>query len=603
MKKPLLLGIILTVCVVIGTFVFSLGYPGGMVSYWKFDEGAESTVSDSVDANHGTIYGAQWTTDGMVNGALSFDGSDDYVEVPTSANLDITDAITLEAWVNPQTVGAWKRVIVKGEDITPSDLRTWAYILGLSQGGGVYFALFAGNSQTYINGAVTKIPTNTWTHIAGTWDGGMMRIYVNGIEQSSEKLSFSGPINVVTHPLKFGIAPHSGVPYAFNGKIDEAAIYNRALSAAEIQQHYENVSYEVQCVTPPSGMVSWWDGDTVSETTAFDIQNGNHGTMVGDVSIIPGKVGNAFSFDGLDDYVEVLDDPTLDITDGITLEAWIKADSTQTGRASGIITKDDLSDGRSYNLHLSSASSPAPWALRMRLLTLSDNGIIDGTTDLRDNTWHHVAGTWNGSIMNLYVDGILQNSRSSAGSISITSTPLIIGDFGTSLNVQYGFSGLIDEVEIFNRALSQSEIQAIYLAGSAGKCKVAPVIEVTIDIKPDSDPNSINLGENGLLPVAILGSQDFDVTKIDPGTIGLGGVVLATRGGGSKKAPKLAYSFEYVNDDDYIDMVTFFDVQDLVNIEEGGLTENSTELVLTATLDIEYGGTPIEGSDSVRVLH
>jgi len=137
MKKPLLFGIILTACVVIVAFVFSLGYPGSMISYWKFDDVTGLTALDSADANDGTLNNGPVWTSGKVGGALSFDGLNDYVEVPDSANLDITDAITLEAWINPQTVGAWKRVIVKGEDINPANLTTWAYILGLSQGGGV----------------------------------------------------------------------------------------------------------------------------------------------------------------------------------------------------------------------------------------------------------------------------------------------------------------------------------------------------------------------------------------------------------------------------------------------------------------------------------
>jgi len=122
------------------------------------------------------------------------------------------------------------------------------------------------------------------------------------------------------------------------------------------------------------------------------------------------------------------------------------------------------------------------------------------------------------------------------------------------------------------------------------------VIEVTIDIKPGSDPNSINLGEHGLLPVAILGSADFDVETIDPTTIEIEGVTLAARG--SKKAPKLACSVEYVNDDVYEDMMIFFDVQLLVT--EGVLTAGTTELSITANLK---DGTPIEGTDSVNIVH
>jgi hypothetical protein len=119
---------------------------------------------------------------------------------------------------------------------------------------------------------------------------------------------------------------------------------------------------------------------------------------------------------------------------------------------------------------------------------------------------------------------------------------------------------------------------------------------ITIDIKPGSDPNSINLGEHGVLPVAILGTSDLDVTAIDPATVKIGGVILKTRG--SMKAPKFAYSFEDVNSDGFTDMMTFFDVQQLVS--EGVLQETTTELLLSGNL---YVGSPILGSDSVNIVH
>jgi len=116
---------------------------------------------------------------------------------------------------------------------------------------------------------------------------------------------------------------------------------------------------------------------------------------------------------------------------------------------------------------------------------------------------------------------------------------------------------------------------------------------VTVDIKPGSDPNSINLGENGVLPVAVLGSADFDVLEIDAETVALGGVAVTTRG--PAKAPKLACSYEDANGDGYTDLAAFFSVQELVAI--GALTESTTELNLTGNLT---DGLPISGMDFVR---
>jgi len=123
---------------------------------------------------------------------------------------------------------------------------------------------------------------------------------------------------------------------------------------------------------------------------------------------------------------------------------------------------------------------------------------------------------------------------------------------------------------------------------------VEPLLQ--IDIKPGSDPNSINLGDKGVLPVAILGSEGFDVYTIDLAKpITLGGTEVTTRG--SEKAPKLAVSFEDVNDDGHMDLMTFFSVQTLVI--NGALDETTTELMLEAETT---GGVLIQGTDSVRIV-
>ena len=134
-----------------------------------------------------------------------------------------------------------------------------------------------------------------------------------------------------------------------------------------------------------------------------------------------------------------------------------------------------------------------------------------------------------------------------------------------------------------------------FLVGEITSLVRQPSTVVTVDIRPGSNDNPVSASGQGLLPVAILGSDDLDVTTIDPSTLQLAGVDLALRG--SAKRPQLAYSLEDVNGDGFTDLVAFFGVPDLVSA--GALTTSTIALRITGALT---DATPIEGADSVKVI-
>ncbi len=233
MKKPLLFGIILTVCVVIVTFVFAQFYPGGMISYWKFDEGQGTTAFDSVDANHGNIYSATWTT-GQVDGALSFDGVNDRVIIYHSDSLNITEAVTVAAWVKPTgCTGNYEYLVEKG---TWAGNGAWFFFFhrepdhhanfGIGIPGGIYF-----KNCPMIGGLADGV----WSQIVGTYDRQNIKFYVNGV--LNKQVAWTEPIRLNSHHVYIGA---EGGRYYYKGEIDDVAVYNRALTACEIYQHYIN---------------------------------------------------------------------------------------------------------------------------------------------------------------------------------------------------------------------------------------------------------------------------------------------------------------------------------------------------------------------------
>ncbi len=209
------------------------------------------------------------------------------------------------------------------------------------------------------------------------------------------------------------------------------------------------------CDPPPGGLVAWWR----AENNANDSVGNNNGTLMNGATFAMGEVGGAFSLDGVNDYISVPHNAMFNFSNGITIEAWLK---TANSANTYIITKGEDSFFLSLGGGLSNNK------LAFYLYGVSGDW-LRGTSDLNDGQWHHVAATYDGSAQKIYVDGVMQNSTGGGLNILQGTSPVSIGARGSS----NPFSGALDEVSLYNRALSAAEIQAIYNAGSAGKCVAA----------------------------------------------------------------------------------------------------------------------------------
>ena len=167
--------------------------------------------------------------------------------------------------------------------------------------------------------------------------------------------------------------------------------------------------------------------------------------------------GNALRFDGSDDYLYILNSASLNPTHEITIEAWVKPDNIMESDQ-GIVTK---TEGSGYNLYLNHHHGVADGRFFFSLYTSSSNNInVETTQYTGSGDWHHVCGTYDGSIMKIYVNGIQKSSYSSEGNIHPSSIPLFIGAEYQEGRIDYFFHGLIDEVRVWNIARSQSQIKS-----------------------------------------------------------------------------------------------------------------------------------------------
>lgn len=227
------------------------------------------------------------------------------------------------------------------------------------------------------------------------------------------------------------------------------------------------------CVQPPLGVIAWWPLDETSGTTVGDLVDNNPGVHVNGPVPAVGHVDGALRFDGVDDYVGVGDSDLWAFgSNDFTVEFWANFNSPgggSVGHPSHIFIGNDEGPGTQNKWF---------FALGGGFLNFHINGPVVGshffplaTFSPAVNQWYHLAVIRNGSVWTIYVNGASVGSQVRTVEVPNANAPLTIGQAE-----QLGFmNGLLDEVTIYNRALTQGELQAIFNAGSEGKCKAVSI--------------------------------------------------------------------------------------------------------------------------------
>ncbi|NIO44381.1 MAG: hypothetical protein GTN36_02395, partial [Candidatus Aenigmarchaeota archaeon] len=378
---------------------------------------------------------------GYFGEALEFDGSNDYAQVP---NLDLLNPnyITVGAWIYPNT-----------DKLLPSGTATSGMILkkiiwANEQG---YFFQWNNNTKTVsfnigngtdwrtASSTTNSVPVGQWTYVAGTYDGSYIRVYINGVLNNTR--THFGPIAPSIDNLRIGA--ESSTYKRFNGTIDEVRIWDRRLYESEIQK-------EMQSSLPIIRPIASW---SFEET----------GQYINDTHIwVKGKYNSALSFDGTDDYVNVSSFNPHTYNE-FTIMAWYKSSTSSVVDDQYIFLHSDGIDWVIFG----PTDDIADDKLRFEMRVDGSENHYYGTSDIVDQTWKHLAAVRNSTHINLYVNGVLENSTADPGSGIPCPVDGSIGPYiGDNPGVTEQVNGIVDEVRIWDRVLTQAEIQAEKNRGS-----------------------------------------------------------------------------------------------------------------------------------------
>jgi Concanavalin A-like lectin/glucanases superfamily len=395
----------------------------GLVGWWKLDETSGTSASDSTgNGNTGTTSGSPaWTTGGMVNGALTITGAQ-YVAVPDVASLQLAGSWTVSSWVNFSALPGSNGVacMIQKTNTTGNNyelcyannfLGTWSGLM-------VYFAGTLGSEWAESSSAISL---NTWYLVTGVWDSSSnyLYLYVNGSLVASAH-SGDPPLSGGGVPLHLGNGQYTNAP--INGTMDDARIYNRALSAADIKTLYTSTGGTSGDIN--SNLVGYWKLDEASGTVAADSSgNSNTGTTYNSPTWAAGKINNALTFNGTTQYVSVPDVAGLRFGTGdFTVAAWINFPLSASAYFAGIVSKGYSTTAPAHTWGLVVGS---PGNNFVSFQDTTDAGGAWGDCNINSGFvaagWHHIAVTRTGGTCTIYTDAAVVFS---SGSIPGGSDPI-----------------------------------------------------------------------------------------------------------------------------------------------------------------------------------
>jgi hypothetical protein len=240
----------MTVCVAAFGSMMATGVQAKMIAAWTFDEGSGTTTKDVVSGKTGTLKGGVSWDAGKIGSAVKFDGKSGQVDIPDTSKSLVPPKITLTAWVKLADVSGTKSI---------AEQYDWsagfgAHAFRMNGAQVQLWVIWGAGGDNVSAGAVTP---NVWTHVAGSYDGETVRVFVNGKTAGEKKLAKQDLIPS-SKSLSIGVRGDTKDVHWMNGSIDEVAIYDEALSEAALATTMKGVGTGGTPVEPRGKAATTW---------------------------------------------------------------------------------------------------------------------------------------------------------------------------------------------------------------------------------------------------------------------------------------------------------------------------------------------------------
>jgi hypothetical protein len=485
-----------------------------LIAQWDFNESSgitaynegscgsscDGTLTNMTTTAQDAGIGTGWTNDNRRwgNGALMFDGIDDYVSVPSNTSLRPYAGFSIEAWVNTDQIGTVQQIIAHAENGGGDD--GW----GLRIQGTGRISFNGSNANGWYPNVVesdTIVKPGEWYYIVGVYTpidltNGLheLKIYVNGALENTKDVD-DGVVYSVTDYVNIGRRGGTFNPNSnfFDGTIDNLRFYTRELSETEILSNYQSGNIEMRYRTSSdgstwsdwsgsetavesfddeylydtslTGFLSYWPMEESSGTTVEDVGYSNEGTASG-TYVTDGRFGNGRTFDGIDDYISIPDSSSLQLSSGLTLEMWYKSTELPVDWIIPVRKDTEIGTRYLYGFGLDNSSGGRIYGQYYNgtnfIGTYSGPEVLDGN-------WHYAVMTISGTTLNFYFDGVFRESVTITGTQGVPTGELNIGAAPpwTGGGRGHFFEGSIDEVRVSNTVSTASEIFERWQRGSS----------------------------------------------------------------------------------------------------------------------------------------